>query len=109
MFNMFTKGFGSMDMRSAAAELERDRSIVLVDVRTPSEYAEGHIPGSINIPVDKAVEITARVPERDRKIFVYCLSGARSRSACAFFQKLGYNNVTNIGGIGAWTGSVIKN
>lgn len=93
-------------MTEAAAELERDSAIQLIDVRTPEEYAAGHIPHSMNVPLQTAEQIQTVVPDHAARIFVYCLSGSRSRSACDIFSELGYSNVTNIGGIAAWTGKV---
>jgi len=59
-----------------------DRSLVVLDVRTPEEFAAGHLPGAINIP---HTELAARVAElegsRDRDIVVYCRTGARSAAA----------------------------
>lgn len=98
--------FASLPMTKAIMELKQDRSILLIDVRTPEEYAAGHIPNSKNIPLQQAEQIQTYFPDQDSRIFVYCLSGARSRSACGIFAKLGYHNITNIGGINAWNGSI---
>lgn len=91
-------------MDKARPELENDASIRLIDVRTPEEYREGHIPGSRNVPADRIGEIEKTVPDRDAKLFVYCLSGSRSAYACASLVRMGYTNVTNIGGIVRWSG-----
>lgn len=73
---------------------------VLLDVRTPKEYAQGHLPGSVNLPLDRiqAIEIDKAAP-----LFVYCLSGGRSRQACAWLTGQGYT-ATNIGGISGYNG-----
>lgn len=81
---------------------------VLLDVRTAQEYAAGHIPGSINIPLQSITQVEEAVPDMDTPIFVYCLSGARSRRAAAFFGKLGYTDVRNIGGIANFSGVLRK-
>ena len=73
---------------------------VLLDVRTPEEYAQGHIPGSFNLPLDQVEGITF---SRDTPLFVYCLSGARSGRACAGLEQNGYD-VRNIGGIMGYHG-----
>ena len=93
-------------MDKARLELENDKSINLIDVRTPEEYRAGHIPGSRNIPLDRIRDIDKAVPDRDAKLFVYCLSGARSASACANLVRMGYTNVVNIGGIAHWSGRI---
>lgn len=99
-------GCVNLSMDKARLELENDKSIRLIDVRTPEEYREGHIPGSRNIPLNRIHEIEKEVPDRDAKLFVYCLSGSRSASACAHLVRMGYVNVVNIGGIAQWKGRI---
>jgi rhodanese-related sulfurtransferase len=93
-------------MDKARLELENDKAIHLIDVRTPEEYLEGHIPGSRNVPLNRIGEIEKVVPDRGAKLFVYCLSGSRSASACAHLVRMGYTNVFNIGGIAHWNGRI---
>lgn len=73
----------------------------LIDVRTPVEYAAGHIAGSINIPVE---EIGARLSEvsQDKPVVLYCRSGNRSNQAAQILDGAGYSGVYDLGGIGAW-------
>ncbi|MEG0877130.1 MAG: rhodanese-like domain-containing protein [Oscillospiraceae bacterium] len=99
----FTKRkFATMSMEDAKKELETDLNIILIDVREPEEYAQRHIPNSKNVPISNIEGISDAVPDKSARIFVYCLSGARSRRACGVFAELGYTDVTNIGGINAW-------
>lgn len=79
---------------------------VLLDVREPEEYAEGHVPGSVNLPVGRISEITARVPARDTVMFVHCRSGARSGRAVSELKRMGYRNAVNIGGMLDYHGEV---
>jgi len=79
---------------------------VLLDVRTPQEYGEGHIPGSVNIPLQTLDKIGEVADSKDTELFVYCYSGARSRQAAAHLQRMGYTNVNNIGGITGYSGKV---
>ena len=79
---------------------------VLLDVRTPDEYRQGHIPGSKNIPLQSIDKVADMIDNKATPIFVHCLSGARSRQAAAVLQQMGYSNVKNIGGISAYTGKV---
>lgn len=79
---------------------------VLIDVRTPEEYAGGRIPGGKNIPLQRLDAIDSAVKSKDTPIFVYCLSGARSRQAASMLKSRGYTNVQNIGGISAYSGKV---
>ena len=81
---------------------------VLLDVRTPQEYREGHIPGSKNVPLQTIDKVDSVVDNKDIALFVYCHSGARSRQAAAMLRHMGYTNVTNIGGIAAYQGKVAR-
>ena len=90
--------------------LEQWRSMpgaVLLDVRTPEEYAQGRVPGSWNLPLpllaDQAKE---RIPNRETPVYVYCLSGARSRQAAGLLRRMGYASVTDLGGINRYHGKV---
>lgn len=96
------------DIHQGVEEFKNTPSAVLIDVRTAQEYGDGHIPGSINVPLQSIIQIEKAVPEKDTPIFVYCLSGARSRRAAAFFEKLGYSSVRNIGGISSYKGELSK-
>jgi phage shock protein E len=75
----------------------------LVDVRSPSEYASGHIEGAVNIPVQ---ELPARVGElgRDkaRPIVLYCRSGSRSAHAKRLLEQAGFAKVANLGAMSRW-------
>ena len=78
---------------------------VLLDVRTPQEYREGHIPGSRNLPLREIQRIgTLAGPETP--LFVYCHSGARSAQAVGMLRRMGYTGAKNIGGITAYRGEV---
>ena len=79
---------------------------VLVDVREPDEYAQGHVPGSVNLPLSCIRTAEDVLTDYDAPLFVYCLSGGRSGQAVRFLKGAGYTNVKNIGGINAWTGKV---
>jgi len=82
-----------------------DRSpipFLLLDVRTPEEYAEGHISGAKLIPIQILAEHLAEVP-KDKQVYVYCHSGARSSRASKLLAEHGFTNIENIvGGIEAW-------
>ncbi len=77
---------------------------ILLDVRSKEEYAEGHIPSSINIPVEDIVEITDKIKDLQVPIFVYCLRGTRSAKAVKKMHMLGYKNAKSIGGIATYKG-----
>jgi rhodanese-related sulfurtransferase len=79
----------------------------LVDVRTPAEYASGHIPSAVNIPV---TELQDRLPTTDRSalIIVYCASGGRSASAAKLLGGLGFTRVVNFGAVSRWGGGLVR-
>jgi rhodanese-related sulfurtransferase len=102
----FNSGCRRLSMQEAKQEMSR-ADIRLIDVRSPEEYRQGHIQGSVNIPLDRLpANLTRQVPDKNTPVFVYCLSGARSQSACRWMAQNGYNAVTNIGGISDWSGPV---
>lgn len=79
---------------------------VLLDVRTPEEFRQGRIPGSRNLPLGETEDLALLAPDRTTPLFVYCLSGARSAQAAAQLKRMGYEHVTNIGGISGYRGKV---
>ena len=93
------------DIDQGIEEYHATQGAVLLDVRTPEEYRQGHIPGSKNIPlyvINKAEEVISL----DTPLFVYCHSGARSREAVSMLERMGYTRAKNIGGITAYKGEV---
>ncbi len=99
-------GFSYISMPEAQTELSKNSAIRLIDVRTPGEYRAGHIPGSVNVPLDRLGGIVNAAPDKSERLFVYCLSGSRSRSASAQLAAMGYTDVNDIGGISQWTGKI---
>jgi rhodanese-related sulfurtransferase len=97
---------GAQDVsRDAMAQrMASHRAPLLLDVRTPAEYGQGHLAGALNVPVD---EVAARhgvlgVPH-DRELVVYCKSGKRAARARDTLQSLGYTNVKLLeGSADAW-------
>ena len=94
------------DINQGVKEYSTTDGAVLLDVRTPDEYRQGHIPGSKNVPLQSIDKVTVMINNKATPIFVHCLSGARSRQAAAVLQQVGYTNVKNIGGISAYAGKV---
>lgn len=86
------------------AELISDSSVIILDVRTADEYAEGHIRGAILIDQNKSdfvEQVKAKLPT-EKIIAVYCRSGRRSANAASLLAKEGYKLVNLKGGILAW-------
>ena len=84
-------------------EIKAD-SVQLLDVRTPQEYAEGHIAGALNIDIksDDFRQIAEKELSKDSIILVYCRSGRRSMDAAEILTGLGYKVVNLKGGITEW-------
>jgi rhodanese-related sulfurtransferase len=76
-------------------------SHLLIDVRTPEEFASGHIDGSVNIPVEEMQGRLDEIPG-DTPIVVYCRSGNRSATAARILTDAGYTPVYDLGGIQDW-------
>ena len=87
----------------AKARLDSGDPVVLLDVRTAEEFAEGHIPGAVCLPVE-AIGRTApaELPDKSAEILVYCRSGSRSAKAARKLTGLGYTHVADFGGIQDW-------
>lgn len=79
------------------ANLPRDGSVTLLDVRTPLEVSRGKIDGFINIPVDSLRERINEIPA-DKPVYVHCHSGLRSYIACRILSGLGYDCYNLAGG-----------
>ena len=75
-----------------------DPKATIVDVRTPGEFAEGHLEGSTNIPLDQVEERIGEFREMSRPLILCCRSGARSGNATAFLSAQGLEDVYNGGG-----------
>ena len=103
--NLFQKGKG---IDEYVREAQADAKAVIVDVRSAREFADGHIKGAVNVPLNQVEHIKDAVADMDTPLYVHCLSGARSSKAVMMLKKLGYTNVTNIGGVNSYKGSLVK-
>jgi rhodanese-related sulfurtransferase len=82
----------------------RLHEFTVIDVRTPGEYASGHLPGAVNIPLDSIGQALAEIRHAAERgeVLVVCASGARSENACAQLAEEGIPTATLSGGTGAW-------
>lgn len=109
---LFIMGFGSgksdlVSYEELQAKLAQKEKLVLLDVRTQEEFAEGHIAGAVLLPYDEIEEKVANLlPEKDKPIIVYCRSGRRSAIAAKSLRGLGYKDVRDFGGISRWQGNL---
>ena len=82
-----------------APSAHADDSVYWVDVRTPEEYQQGHLPGTLNIEYQNIdVGLQALGVEHDAVIYLHCRSGRRSGIALETLRSLGYTNAVNLGG-----------
>lgn len=85
-------------------EMMDSGEVVIVDVREPYEYSDGHIDGAILLPLGDIEKDAERLlPDKDATIIVYCRSGRRSADAATKLAKLGYTKIYDMGGIIDWT------
>ena len=76
--------------------------LFVLDVRTPQEYAEGHVPGAVNVPHDQLASRLAEVP-KDKDVVIYCKSGRRSALAADVLAANGYSRLSHLeGDMNAW-------
>ena len=99
------KGYSDLKDAQFEAMLADDASAQLVDVRTPEEYAEGHLRGAINIDwyADDFMTKAEALLLKDRPVLVYCRSGRRSASASAKLEEAGFKVYNLLGGYLGWT------
>jgi rhodanese-related sulfurtransferase len=94
-----------------AIENDIEHGALLLDVRTPEEFAESRAVGAINIPYDQVLGGTYPTDDKDTKIYLYCRSGRRAQLAFDALKKAGYDKVTNLVSLDAWVrlgGKTIK-
>ena len=102
-------GYRQISMDEAVKTMKDEENYIILDVRRPDEYSEGHIPGAINVPNEEigSAEI-AELPNKSQLILVYCRSGRRSKEASEKLVKLGYTDIVEIGGIQDYEGEIQK-
>lgn len=78
--------------------------LVIIDVRSPEEFAEGHIAGAVNLDINSPVfSAELNKMDRDKTYLVYCRAGSRSARAYLIMEKMGFNNTYNLfGGFLEW-------
>ena len=87
-----------------AKEMMDSQDVVILDVREQAEFAGGHIPDAVLLPVGTISKDTAAsvIPNQDSMVLVYCRSGNRSKTASKALVNLGYTNIYEFGGINTW-------
>ena len=100
--------YRQVNMDEAITMMEEGSGYIILDVRTPEEFAEKHIPGAINVANETiGTDEIPEVPDKDQLILVYCRSGNRSKQASEKLVALGYTNIVEFGGINDWPGETV--
>lgn len=101
--------YRQINMDEAMTMLEEESGYIILDVRTPEEFAEKHIPDAMNIPNETiGTEEIPQLPDKEQLIMVYCRSGNRSKQASEKLAALGYTNIVEFGGINDWPGVTVS-
>ena len=100
--------YRQVNMDEAITMMEEGSGYIILDVRTPEEFAERHIPGAINVANETiGTDEIPELPNKDQLILVYCRSGNRSKQASEKLVALGYTNIVEFGGINDWPGEIV--
>lgn len=102
-------GYQSISAEEAHARMDRPGAVV-IDVREPAEYKAGHVPGARLLPlgsIDKE-SAAAVIPDQGTEVLVYCRSGVRSKKGAEKLAVLGYERVSEFGGILQWPYEVVR-
>lgn len=107
MFSFITgivsRGGERIEAADLAGMLDKKEGLLLVDCRTQGEFENGHIPGSLNVPLDELA--SSNLVGKAERVVVYCASGVRSVRARKIIAGAGVKEVVDLrGGINAWLG-----
>ena len=98
-----TSTYEQITPAEAKALMDSEEGYIILDVRTPEEFAEGHIEGAILLPdYEIGEKAESLLTDKDQLILVYCRSGRRSKNAASSLAALGYTNIKEFGGIIDW-------
>lgn len=104
-----TLSYEQISPEEAKTLMDTETNYIILDVRTPEEYAEGHIPNAVNLDhEDISSKAEAMLPDKDALLLVYCRSGRRSKIAAEALVELGYSNIKEFGGINDWPYEIVK-
>jgi rhodanese-related sulfurtransferase len=92
----------SMDVHTLQAAMESNPALVVVDVRTSVEFAAGHVPNAINVPLDRIHDAPELEVYRDQEVYLICQSGARSGRAQGILNDSQFSTTNITGGTSAW-------
>ena len=100
--------YQTINAEEAKAIIDTEEDIVILDVRTKTEFDAGYIPNAMLIPDAELIEeVEMRIPDKDTNILIYCRSGNRSAKSAKLLVEMGYTNVFDFGGIINWSYDII--
>ena len=96
--------YQQINAETARDMMNEQPEAVVLDVREPNEFDNGHIPGAVLLPLGSITERSAAelIPDKDTVVLVYCRSGNRSKQASSALAELGYTGIYEFGGINDW-------
>lgn len=101
--------YKKISQEQAKTIMQQRSDIIIVDVRTFEEFAEGHIPDAVCIPVESIENIPPKeLGDKKQTVLVYCRSGRRSKIAAQKLAEMGYENILEFGGIITWKYEIVK-
>lgn len=93
---------GGMKQITTAELAELGEDITLIDVREPDEYAAGHVPWAVSVPLGELAGSAGQLAEAPGPVYLICQSGGRSARATGYLEQRGIEAVNVDGGTGAW-------
>ncbi len=101
------KDYGHMTHEEAQRLIAADQNVIILDVRTPDEFAKKHIPNAVLLPIEelRGGNFSA-LPDKEQTILIYCWTGRRAEDAAAILVDNGYTKVYEFGGLVDWKGPV---
>ena len=101
MVNVSMSEIPSVPVTELPADFVGETNAILLDVREPDEWAEGHVPGALHIPL---ADVPARIDEidPDARLYVICHAGGRSEQALRYLMQRGYEGANVVGGMMSW-------
>lgn len=104
-------GYSVLTYEEYANAIE-EKEVKIIDVRSSGEYKNGHIPGALQANIESKEfedKINALNLDKDAPVYIYCLSGNRSKKAAKEMEAMGFKNIVDLrGGIRAWKGDIVQ-
>ncbi|MDC7246147.1 MAG: rhodanese-like domain-containing protein [Sphaerochaetaceae bacterium] len=110
MMSAMTAQYRKISPQMAKEMMDSQNQLIIIDVRTESEYNSGHIEGALLLP-NEEISTEGRIdmlPDKHAVILVYCRSGNRSSQAARKLASLGYINVYDFGGLNSWPYEIVQ-